>query len=78
MTQKLSKEENEMLLHYPADRSVRVTPIDRSGRSKDETDIRRRLVKKGLLEGTGYRRHFRLTEAGKKAARAYYNEITED
>lgn len=75
---RLTLDEKELLLHYPPSGEYRLTHIDRSGRSKDESDLRRRLVRKGLLEAGPHRRQFRLTAAGKKQAQSYYAEITED
>lgn len=75
---RLTIDEKEMLLRYPADGAYRTGLIDRSGAGKVDADMRRRLVRKGLLEGGPYRRQFRLTAEGKKQAQAYYAEITED
>lgn len=74
----LTIDEKELLLHYPATGEYRTSSIDRSGAGKDIAAVRRKLVSKGLLEGGPYRRQFRLTADGKKAALAYYAEITED
>lgn len=67
---RLTIDEKELLLRYPANGDYRTNSIDRSGAGKVDA-VRRRLVRKGLLEGGPYRRQFRLTEAGKEHARAY-------
>ena len=67
----LTIDEKELLLRYPADGGYCTSAIDRSGAGKIDADMRRRLVRKGLLEGGPYRRQFRLTTSGKEHARAY-------